>query len=362
MRRAYAAVLGLFIGLAAVAALLAYWGLKTYSSPGPLKEAATIVIPKGSGRDAILRRLLAAGVIEDPVIFRIAVRVTGSAGKLKAGEYRFPARVSMKRVLARIVSGKTVLRFFTAHEGRTTYQILQLLASTEGLNGDVSDKPGEGELLPETYSFALGDTRDAIVKRMREAMTKVLNELWEKRAEDLPIKTKREALILASIIEKETGKTGERPRVAAVFINRLRKGMRLQTDPTVIYGITNGKGALGRRLLTKDLEQKTPYNTYRIDGLPPGPIANPGRASIAAALNPAKTKDLYFVADGTGGHVFSETLEQHNKNVRRWREIRKQREAEEAKKKAEEAKKKAEEAKKTNGDGSTKPSGGASNN
>ncbi len=355
MRRVYAAVLGLFIGLAAVAVLLGYWGFKTYSAPGPLKEAATIVIPKGSGRDAILRRLLANGVIEDPVIFRIAVRLTGSAGKLKAGEYRFPARVSMKRVLARIVSGKTVLRFFTASEGRTTYEILERLKATEGLKGDVSEQPREGELLPETYSFALGDTRNAIVKRMREAMAKVIDELWEKRAEGLPIKTKHEALILASIIEKETGKKGERPRVAAVFVNRLRKGMRLQTDPTVIYGITKGKGALGRRLLTKDLEKKTPYNTYRIDGLPPGPIANPGRASIAAALNPAKTKDIYFVADGTGGHVFSETLEQHNKNVGRWREIRREREAEEAKKKAEEAKK-------SNGDGSTKPSGGASKN
>jgi UPF0755 protein len=355
MRRVYAAVLGLFIGLAAVAVLLGYWGFKTYSAPGPLKEAATIVIPKGSGRDAILRRLLANGVIEDPVIFRIAVRLTGSAGKLKAGEYRFPARVSMKRVLARIVSGKTVLRFFTASEGRTTYEILERLKATEGLKGDVSEQPREGELLPETYSFALGDTRNAIVKRMREAMAKVIDELWEKRAEGLPIKTKHEALILASIIEKETGKKGERPRVAAVFVNRLRKGMRLQTDPTVIYGITKGKGALGRRLLTKDLEKKTPYNTYRIDGLPPGPIANPGRASIAAALNPAKTKDIYFVADGTGGHVFSETLEQHNKNVARWRKIRREREAEEAKKKAEEAKK-------SNGDGSTKPSGGASKN
>jgi UPF0755 protein len=355
MRRVYAAVLGLFIGLAAVAVLLGYWGFKTYSAPGPLKEAATIIIPKGSGRDAILRRLLANGVIEDPVIFRIAVRLTGSAGKLKAGEYRFPARVSMKRVLARIVSGKTVLRFFTASEGRTTYEILERLKATEGLKGDVSEQPREGELLPETYSFALGDTRNAIVKRMREAMAKVIDELWEKRAEGLPIKTKHEALILASIIEKETGKKGERPRVAAVFVNRLRKGMRLQTDPTVIYGITKGKGALGRRLLTKDLEKKTPYNTYRIDGLPPGPIANPGRASIAAALNPAKTKDIYFVADGTGGHVFSETLEQHNKNVARWRKIRREREAEEAKKKAEEAKK-------SNGDGSTKPSGGASKN
>jgi UPF0755 protein len=351
MRRFFAAVLGLFIGLAAVAGLLGYWGFMSYTGAGPLPKAATVVIPKGAGRDAILRRLLAAGVIEDPVVFRLAVRLTGSAGRLKAGEYRFAARVSMARVLARIVSGKTILRMFTAQEGRTTYEILVRLRKTEGLEGAVSQKPGEGALLPETYSFALGDKRDAIVKRMRAAMEKTLGELWEKRAKDLPFKTKREALILASIIEKETGKAAERARVAAVFVNRLRKGMRLQTDPTVIYGITKGKGPLGRRLLAKDLERKTPYNTYRIAGLPPGPIANPGRAAIAAALNPSKTKELYFVADGTGGHAFAETLEEHNKNVRRWRELRRQREAEAAKKKAEEAKK-------SNGGGSTKPGGG----
>jgi UPF0755 protein len=321
MRRVFAAVLGLFVGLVAVAALLGYWGLKSYTAKGPLREAATVVIPKGSGRDAILRRLLAAGVIEDPIVFRAAVRLTGSAGHLKAGEYRFPARVSMKRVLARIVSGKTVLRMFTAREGRTTYQILERLKETEGLEGEISSKPREGELLPETYSFALGDTRDAIVKRMRDAMAAALNELWETRAQDLPIKTKREALILASIIEKETGKADERPRVAAVFINRLRKGMRLQTDPTVIYGITRGRETLGRGLRRSELATPTEYNTYVITGLPPGPIANPGRDAIEAAANPEPTDNLYFVADGTGGHAFASTLEEHNANVVRWRRI-----------------------------------------
>jgi len=357
MRRGLAAVLGLFLGLAAVAGLFASWGFENYTAAGPLRAATTVVIPKGSGRDAILRRLLAAGVIDDPLVFRVAMRLTGAAGKLKAGEYRFPPRVSMKRALARIVAGKTVLRFFTASEGRTTHQILESLKAVEGLEGEVSVAVREGELLPETYSFALGDTRNEVVTRMRTAMSKVLDELWAKRAKDLPIKSRFEALILASIIEKETGKKGERPRVAAVFVNRLRRGMRLQTDPTVIYGITKGKGPLGRRLLTKDLERKTPYNTYRIGGLPPGPIANPGRAAIAAALNPATTKDLYFVADGTGGHAFAETLEEHNRNVRRWRELRRRREAEEAKKKAEE-----EKSKKANGDGGTaKPAGGGSN-
>jgi len=348
MRRGLSALLGLLFGLAVAAGLLGYWGYQKYTAPGPLRAAATVVIVKGAGRDAIMRRLLAAGVIEDPFIFRIAMRATGAAGRLKAGEYRFAKHVSMARVLERIVAGKTVLRMFTAQEGRTSYEILARLERTEGLEGQLSERPPEGALLPETYSFAFGDTRDAIVKRMREAMAKTLNELWEKRAADLPYKTKRDAIIMASIIEKETGKKGERARVASVFVNRLRKRMRLQSDPTVIYGITKGKGRLGRRLLTRDLERKTPYNTYRIDGMPPGPIANPGRAAIAAALNPLKTKDLYFVADGTGGHAFAETLKQHNANVRRWRALRRKRDAAAKKKKAEEAKKPG------NGGGSTK--------
>jgi UPF0755 protein len=344
MRRVLAAILGLVVGSLLVAGGAGWWALERYTAPGPLRADTTVIIPKGAGKDAIVRRLLAAGVIEDSLIFQLAIRITRTGGKLKAGEYRFAKGDSMARVLSRIVEGKAILRAFTAPEGHTTHEIFERLDATEGLVGEISEVVGEGELLPETYSFAYGDTRDSVVRRMRDAMTTALDQLWEKRAPGLPYKSKREALIMASIIEKETAVASERPRIAAVFINRLRKGMRLQTDPTVIYGITHGKGPLGRRLLSKDLEAKTPYNTYRIDGLPPGPICNPGLAALTAALNPAKSDALFFVADGTGGHVFSKTLAEHNRNVARWRKLRREREAEakkEAKKKAaEEAAKK----------------------
>ena len=333
MRRLAAAILGLALGLVLMAGAAVWWGTQRYAAPGPLAKPTTVLIPKGAGRDAILRRLLAARVIEDPVLFRIALRLTGSAAKLKAGEYKFAARISIARVIERMVAGKTVLRRFIALEGKTTFEILERLRATEGLKAEITERASEGALLPETYSFALGDKRDALVARMRKAMTKTLDALWQKRAPDLPFKSKQEALILASIVEKETGIASERGRVAAVFVNRLRKKMRLQTDPTVIYGITKGKGPLGRPLRKSDLATKTAYNTYLIDGLPPGPIANPGRAAIAAALNPQKTDELYFVADGTGGHVFAKTLAEHNRNVRRWREIERKMRRENKKKK-----------------------------
>ncbi len=333
MKRLAAAILGLALGLVLMAGAAVWWGTQRYTAPGPLAKPTTVVIPKGAGRDAILRRLLAARVIEDPALFRIALRVTGTAAGLKAGEYRFTARISMARVIERMVVGKTVLRRFIAFEGKTTFEILERLRATEGLQAEITEPVGEGALLPETYSFVLGDKRDALVARMRKAMTKTLDALWQKRAPGLPFKTKQEALILASIVEKETGVASERARVAAVFVNRLRKRIRLQTDPTVIYGITKGKGPLGRPLRKRDLETRTAYNTYLIDGLPPGPIANPGRAAIAATLNPRKTDELYFVADGTGGHVFAKTLAEHNRNVRRWREIERKRREEQKKKK-----------------------------
>ncbi|MHA1538655.1 MAG: endolytic transglycosylase MltG [Alphaproteobacteria bacterium] len=340
MKRLAAALLGLALGLVLMAGAGVWWGNQRYAAPGPLSKPVTVVIPKGAGRNAIMRRLLAARVIEDPMLFRIAMRVTGTGARLKAGEYRFAARISMARVIERMVVGKTILRRFVAFEGKTTFEILARLRATKGLRDDIGEPPGEGELLPETYSFSLGDKRAALVARMREAMRKTLDELWEKRAPDLPFKTKRQALILASIVEKETGRASERARVAAVFVNRLRKKMRLQTDPTVIYGITKGKGPLGRPLLKRDLAARTAYNTYLIDGLPPGPIANPGRAAIAAALNPQKTDELFFVADGTGGHAFAKTLAEHNRNVRRWREIERKR-RQEQKKNREQKKKKA---------------------
>ncbi len=300
-----------------------YW---KFTKPGPLAEKTTVVIPKGSGLDQITDRLARAKVIDDKFMFKTWVRIFRVQGRLRAGEFEFPRSVSQKAAMNVLVSGKMVLRRFVVPEGLTTWEILERLEKVPGLVGDVTRKPGEGALLPDTYYFVFGETREQMVERMRKAMQKVLDEAWAKRQQNLPLKSKREVLILASIIEKETGKPGERRQVSSVFVNRLRKGMKLQTDPTVIYGITEGKGPLGRRLLLKDLRAKSDYNTYIIQGLPPGPIANPGRKSIMAAVDPDKTEYLYFVADGTGGHAFAKTLREHNRNVRNWRKIRAERE------------------------------------
>jgi UPF0755 protein len=232
-------------------------------------------------------------------------------------------------VLDKLVAGDVVLRQVTIPEGLTTAQVLDLLAGVDGLEGTISMPPSEGSLLPETYDYTLGDTREMLIERMRKGMDSLIAELWPKRAAELPLKSPEEAVILASIVEKETGIPAERPRVAAVFVNRLKRGMPLQSDPTVIYGLTrgkvasvaNGEGILGRKLIRADLDLDNPYNTYRILGLPPGPIANPGRASLEAVLNPPATTELYFVADGTGGHAFASTLEEHNRNVARWRKL-----------------------------------------
>jgi UPF0755 protein len=219
-------------------------------------------------------------------------------------------------------SGKTVVRRLTVVEGLTAVQVLSQIAATEGLVGPLPQSPGEGRMLPETYHFSYGHERSAMVSRMVRAMDETLAELWAGRAPGLPFRTPDEALVLASIIEKETGRDNERARIAAVFVNRLKKGMRLQSDPTVVYALTDGGGPLARPLTRANLEIDHPYNTYVIDGFPPGPITNPGRASIAAALNPAETGELYFVADGNGGHVFAQTLQEHNRNAARWRQTR----------------------------------------
>jgi UPF0755 protein len=323
--RLVAAAAGVIVLLALVAGGAVWWGQREYVKPGPLATAKIVVIPKGAGLDDIAERLAANGVIQRPIVFRVAARLEDKAHLLKAGEYEFQAAISQEAVIRQLIEGRTVLHRLTVAEGLTTAEVLQIVARAGPLDGTVTEKPAEGALLPETYNFARGDSRNVLVQRMTKAMSDTLDQLWAKRAEGLPFKTKAEALILASIVEKETGIAAERPRVAAVFVNRLRRGMRLDSDPTVIYGLTNGQGPLNRPLLTKDLEIKTPYNTYQIDGLPPGPIANPGRAAIEATLNPAPTKDLFFVADGTGGHVFSETLDQHNRNVARWRALQRER-------------------------------------
>jgi len=299
------------------------WGYGQFVQPGSLVMERAVVIPKGSGLDRITTTLVNAGIIADPMVFKIGVQLRKDAGKLRAGEFAFPAKTSPMEAAEILKNGKTVVRKVTFPEGLSSYQIVDILNRTEGLIGDVALVPGEGALLPETYHFSFGDDRAELLRRMSFKMQDALENLWRKRSSDLPFKRMEEATILASIVEKETGQHAERPLVAAVFINRLRRGMRLQSDPTVVYGLTEGKGPLGRALTRQDWKIDSPFNTYRIKGLPPSPIANPGLASLQAVFNPAKTKDLYFVADGTGGHVFARTLREHNRNVANWRKFKK---------------------------------------
>ncbi|MBW7852254.1 MAG: endolytic transglycosylase MltG [Rhodospirillales bacterium] len=302
------------------AAGLAAVGWHVHTRPGPLTEAVTVIVPRGSGLASIGRRLEAAGVVADARLFSIAARLTAD-GPLQAGEYEFPARISGTEVLALLRSGKTVARRLTVAEGLTVSQVLALVRDADGLSGEVTETPAEGSLLPETYHYSYGDSRDAILGRMRDSMERALEAAWPQRAPDLPLASPDEAVTLASIVERETGLPAERPRVAAVFINRLRRGMKIQSDPTVIYAVSEGTGVLERPLSRADLVTASPYNTYVHTGLPPGPIANPGLASIGAVLNPLDTDELYFVADGNGGHVFAKTLAEHNRNVARWRRL-----------------------------------------
>ena len=243
---------------------------------------------------------------------------------IKAGEYEVPAHTSMQALVELLQSGKVVQRRLTIPEGMTTPEVLELVRKTEALTGNITLDVKEGDLLPETYFYSRDDTRDGLLLRMKEAMEKALDEAWRKRAAGLPLANKREALILASMIEKETAVPSERTRVAAVFINRLRRRMKLESDPTTIYGLTEGKAPLGRDLTRADLQSNTPFNTYVIAALPRGPICNPGRASIVAATNPARDRSLFFVADGQGGHAFATTLPEHNRNVERWRQIQRE--------------------------------------
>ncbi|MCC7015643.1 MAG: endolytic transglycosylase MltG [Rhodospirillales bacterium] len=312
------------------------------NAPGPLAAARAVVVPKGVGGEGIARRLHEAGVIADPRLFRLAARVMGQDKPLRAGEYEFPPRASALAAIRLMQSGRTVVRRVTVPEGFTVKQATALLALTEGLEGPLTRVPGEGWLLPETYHFAYGDSRQGMVDRMESAMREALARAWAGRAGESPratdnaplsgrtvppvIKTAEEALVLASIVEKETGVAAERPRIAAVFLNRLKANMKLQSDPTVIYGLSRGEGNLNRALARADLEADSPFNTYTRGGLPPTPIANPGKAALEAVLNPAASDELYFVADGRGGHAFAKTLEEHNRNVARWRRIQNERE------------------------------------
>lgn len=304
--------------------LVAYLAFNYFKSPGILEKETTVVVPQGSSLTSITNLLAENQVLDKPFFFALAVRFTESGKKMRAGEYLFKPHVSPMQVFEDITNGNVVVRNVTVPEGLMTFQILDIIRNTPFLTGDVPGDVKEGELLPETYDYMRGDSRAKIINRMREAMKKTLDEAWEKRKADLPLHSKEEVLVLASIVEKETGIASERERVAAVFINRLRQNMRLQTDPTVIYAVTQGKSVLDRPLTYNDLKMESPYNTYTSDGLPPGPIANPGRAAIFAATTPLDSTELYFVADGTGGHRFSSTLKEHNDNVLHWRKVNKE--------------------------------------
>jgi len=315
------AIFTLLIVLSIAAAAVLFIGRQKFEAPGPLAEDKMVNIPRGLGIRDIADLLQREGVIDQPYVFMGGVIALKARGELKYGEYQFTKNSSVADVVDTITEGKVIQHAVTVPEGLTSEQIVARLLENDGLAGQIKEIPREGTLLPETYRFTRGMTREQIIQRMQQAHRRVLQEVWERRMQDLPVKTPEQLVTLASIVEKETGRPDERTRVAAVFVNRLKSRMRLQSDPTIIYGLTGGKGSLGRPILRSEIEQPTPYNTYVVDGLPPGPIANPGRASLEAAANPARTKELYFVADGTGGHVFSENYTEHQKNVARLRGI-----------------------------------------
>jgi UPF0755 protein len=313
------------LALLAIGGGAAVWyGKYQLDAPGPLAQDRVVNIPRSGFRDVadVLER---EGVIAQPWVFIAAVGLQKMRGvDLKSGEYQFTRQSSVQDVINTIVEGKVVQHQLTIPEGLTSEQIVQRLLDVDILSGNIREIPREGSLLPESYRFTRGTPREQVIRRMQEAQRKAVQEAWDRRAPDLPLKSPEELITLASIVEKETGKADERPRVAAVFANRLKQRIRLQSDPTIIYGLVGGKGTLGRPIQRNEITKPTPYNTYTIPGLPPGPIANPGRAAIEATANPAKTRELFFVADGTGGHAFSETLGEHQKNVGKLRAIERQ--------------------------------------
>jgi UPF0755 protein len=305
--------------------LVYYYGRQTIEAPGPLQEDKIVNIPSRAGMADIAEVLQREGVIDsNRWAFIGAVLAMKARSDLKPGEYNFQKNASLREVIATIVEGKVVQHSVTIPEGLTSEQILSRLGENDIFAGGVREIPREGTLLPETYKFPRGTTREQVIQRMQQAQKRIVAEIWEHRSPDIPIKTLEQLVTLASIVEKETGKADERSRVAAVFSNRLRQKIKLQSDPTIIYGLVGGKGTLGRPIKRSEISQPSPYNTYVIDGLPPGPISNPGRASLEAAANPARTRDLFFVADGSGGHAFTETYDQHQKNVARLRSMEKQ--------------------------------------
>ncbi len=312
----------LILGLVVI--LLVGWQIRNFVyQPQIIRGENNIIINKGASTASVANELANAGIIDKPLLFRLAARISGMDKKLKAGEYVFDSPISMYQVIQKIANGEVSYRKITLPEGLTTQQMLELIEGEKMLSGEITMTVKEGELLPETYTFTRGDSKNSIVLQAKLAMLETINQAWDNKQDELPIKNKKEMLILASIIEKETAIDAERGLVASVFVNRLLKGMKLQTDPTVIYALTNGKTALGRALSRKDLQIDSPFNTYKYYGLPPTPICNPGKASIEAAANPEFSDFLFFVADGKGGHNFASSLKQHNNNVKNWKKNKK---------------------------------------
>lgn len=322
MKKLLLSLLLIFLLAAAGAGALYLYAGRYYVAPGPLTQSAIVDIPSGTGFKKIANILADSSVISQPELFMGKVFLLQKQRAFKAGEYAFEPGITPEQVVEKLVKGDVIVHSITIPEGLTSAEILHLLATEEALTGDLPARVEEGVLLPETYHYVRGDSRRSVLMRMYNAMSETLRTLWEARRDGLPLSTPDDAAILASIVEKETGLADERPRVAAVFLNRLVTGMKLQSDPTVIYGILQATGKKPTRLLKKDLKTPTPYNTYVIPALPPSPIANPGKASIAAVLQAPVTDELYFVADGTGGHRFARSLKAHNENVRQWKRIR----------------------------------------
>lgn len=293
-------------------------GLAGFVMPGPLEHKTTLLIPHGAGIHEIAALLDKNGIVISPLPFRLAVKIL-AADNLQAGEYEFTPKQNIAEIVMMLREGHSVVHLFTVAEGLTSADISHLLQYSPALTGTITAPPPEGSLLPETYRYSYGDSRSGMIARMQKSMQDTINELWARRDLDVLLKTPREAVVMASVVEKETGKAAERPRIAGVFYNRLRAGMRLQSDPTVIYAITQAKGAMDRNLDRNDLAFPSPINTYVSDGLPPQPICNPGRAALEAVLHPEHNDFLYFVADGSGGHVFAKDLAAHNQNVAHYR-------------------------------------------
>ncbi len=315
-------VLGLVVGGA-----LLFFATQRFYAQGDLAQDQTFTVESGANLGSVATQLVNENLIADRWTFQFGAMAQRKEGSIRAGEYRIAAKSSMADILKEITEGRAITYSVTIPEGFTSWEVVKRINEAEYLVGEITQVPPEGSLLPNTYSFERGADRQSILDRMAAKQDELLNEIWENRAPDLPISSPEELVILASIVEKETGVAEERPEVAAVFVNRLNKGMRLQSDPTIIYGITNGEGSLGRGLRRSEIEEKTAYNTYQIDGLPPGPISNPGIEALKAVANPATTDAIFFVADGTGGHAFAVTYAQHQENVAKWRVIERERAA-----------------------------------